>query len=81
MATSFIECTSLNISYDIMGRATVSYTVVHDVRGIVPFPEGTTNNIVAGNRTFQGYVANASMNQIPNTLWYETHVTFIAVAN
>jgi hypothetical protein len=81
MAISFIECTSLNIAYDIMGRVTLSYTVVHDEGGIVPFPDGTTGSIIAGGRTFQGFVANASMNQIPNTLWYETHVTFIAVAN
>ena len=78
---AFMECTSLNISYDNMGRVQVSYTVVHDTAGIVPFPPGSTDSITAGGRTFTGYVANASMNQIPNTLWYETHVTFVAVAN
>ena len=79
---SFTECTSLNISYDVMGRATVSYTVVHTDKNITPFPEGgSQSSISAGGRTFSGYVANASMVQIPNTKWYETHVTFIAVAN
>jgi hypothetical protein len=80
--TGFIECTSMNISYDVMGRATISYTVVHGTKGIVPFPEGTIENQVSvGGQIFRGYVANATMNQIPRTSWYETHVTFVGVTN
>jgi hypothetical protein len=70
----FIDCTSLNISYDVMGIATVSYTVVHNVFEFI-----TYTTIEAGTRTFTGYVINASLNQIPNTEgWYETHVTLLA---
>ncbi len=75
----FIECTSMNISYDTMGKVSMSYTVVHTTKEIIPFPEGTTpNQISVGGRTYAGYVVNATMNQIPRTNWYETHVTFIA---
>lgn len=75
--TEFIECTSLNISYNIMGLATVTYTVVHDTTGFVVY-----DTISAGGQTFVGYITNASMNQIPNTEgWYETHATLIATTN
>ncbi len=73
----FIDCTSLNISYNVMGIATVSYTVVHDNPGFV-----TYNSISAGGQTFTGYVINASLDQIMNTSnWFETHVTLVATTN
>lgn len=71
----FIECTSLNISYDVLGVATVSYTIVTDE------PEfgqlyNSLNNV--GGQTFTGYITNASINKIPNTEWYEIRATLIA---
>jgi len=73
----FIDCTSLSMSYNVMGLVTVSYTVVHNSFNIV-----TYNSISAGGQTFTGYVMNASLNQIPNTEgWYETHVTLIATTD
>ena len=73
----FIDCTSLNISYNVMGIATVSYTVVHNVFAFI-----TYKSISAGGQTFTGYVINASLNQIPNTEgWYETHVTLLATTD
>jgi hypothetical protein len=73
----FIDCTSLNISYNVMGIATVSYTVVHNVFEFI-----TYETISAGGQTFTGYVINASLNQIPNTDgWYETHVTLLATTD
>lgn len=77
MAESFIECTSLNISYNIMGIATVTYTIVHDEPGFA-FVE---NAISAGGQTFTGYVTSASMNNIPYTNWYETHVTLVTTTD
>lgn len=75
--TEFIDCSSLNISYNVMGIATVSYTVVHDSPGFV-----TYNSVNAGGLTFNGYVINASVDQILNTSnWFETHVTLIATTN
>lgn len=76
MAT-FIECTSLSFSYDIMGLVTVSYTMVHDTIELT-----VTTQVSAGGQTFRGYIIDASMNTIPKTKgWYETHVTMIATTN
>jgi hypothetical protein len=75
--TEFIDCTSLNVSYNVMGIATVSYTVVHNSAQFV-----TYNSISAGGQTFTGYVVNASVDQIMNTSgWFETHVTLVATTN
>ena len=74
---TFIECTSLSVSYDIMGLATVTYTVVSDIPGINVFNELQD----VGGQTFRGYISNASVTQIPNTNWYETHATLIATTN
>jgi len=73
----FIDCTSLNIGYNVMGIVTVSYTVVHNSFDFV-----TYNTISAGGQIFTGYVINASLNQIPNTAnWFETHVTLLATTD
>ena len=73
----FIDCTSLNISYDIMGLVTVSYTVIHN-----SFKFVTYNSISAGDKSFSGYVINASVNAVPHSeVWYETHVTLIATTD
>lgn len=70
--TEFIDCTSVNISYDTMGRVTLSYTLVSD-----------TPELKAGeqpslpNRTFSGYVVSINNNQIPNTDWYENQITML----
>jgi len=71
--TDFIDCTSLSISYDVMGRVTVTYTVTHDTAEFIVY-----KTITAGGQVYSGYITNASMNQIPNTNWYETHATLIS---
>lgn len=71
----FIECTSLSISYDSMGLATVNYTLVSDRSSITPY-----ESIDAGSVTFTGYVTNMSMQTIPNTDWYEAQITLITTA-
>jgi hypothetical protein len=73
----FIDCTSLSISYNVMGIATVSYTVVHNTYDFV-----TYNTISAGGQDFTGHIINASLNQIPNTEgWFETHCTLLATTD
>lgn len=70
---AFIECTSLSISYNIMGIATVSFTIVHNSPGLK-----TVSSITAGGQTFSGFVSNADVIPIVNTNgWYESHVTLI----
>lgn len=72
----FIDCTSLSISYDTLGRVTVNYVVVSDDGTMHTFDQ-----ISAGGQTFTGYVSNATLGQIPNTNWYETHVTLISTTS
>lgn len=77
MAISFIECTSLSFSYNVLGLVEISYTMVHDEKKI-----SVLNTIEAGGQTFKGYVTNAFMSAIPNTSgWYETRVSMIATTN
>jgi hypothetical protein len=74
----FIECTSLSINYDVLGVATVSYTVVTDTPGL----EGQLyNQIIAGGQTFTGYITNATVTPIPQTNWYEINATLISTTN
>ena len=74
----FIECTSLSINYDILGVATITYTVVTDTAGL----EGQLyNQIVAGGQTFSGYITNATITPIPQTNWYEINATLISTTN
>ncbi len=72
----FIDCTSVKVSYDVMGRVTVSYTIVSDDSGMKAY-----TTVEFGGRTFTGYVVSITLNQIPNTLWYENYVTLIATTD
>ncbi len=75
----FIDCTSLSISYDVMGVATVNFTIIKNKEG---WPTAAImNTIEAGGRTFEGYVTSAGLSQIPNASgWYETRVTLMSIA-
>jgi len=76
-SVSFIECTSLSFSYNVLGLVTVNYTMVHNTKTMT-----VVNTITAGGQTFTGYVMDAFINPIPNTSgWYETNVTLIATTN
>lgn len=76
----FMDCTSLSISYDIMGIATVSYVLVSDHRTVYSYLPGY-DYIEAGGQIFRGYISSINFNQIPNTNWYESHVTLISTTN
>jgi len=75
--TEFIDCTSLSVSFDVMGRATITYAIVSDVQS----PDIITEFSNLGGQHFRGYVMSLNLNRIPNTRWYETHVTLIATTN
>lgn len=74
-ASAFIDCTSLSISFNVMGQATISYVMVHKENKLCY--KDPSNFIVSG-RIFCGYIMSMSMTQIPDTVWYETNVTMIA---
>lgn len=75
----FVDCTSLSISYDVMGIASVNFTIVRNSEG---WPTASImNRVEAGGRVFEGYVTSAGLSQIPNTSgWYETRVTLTSIA-
>ena len=79
--TDFIECESLNISYNVMGIATITYTYVSDSEDLP-----LQNTITIGNVTFNGWITDVYQQPIPNTensvagAWYTTNVTMIAVS-
>lgn len=73
----FIDCTTLSISYDIMGVATVSYTLISNYPGIRYW-----HPIDAADQTFTGYVASIDMNPIVDTEGFnENHVTLITTTD
>ena len=76
---SFIECSSVNISFSNLGLATVNYTVVHDSAKITTMVDGGTS-ITVGGVSFKGYVLNATMQEIPDLPgWFETSVSFVGL--
>ncbi|RKX67064.1 MAG: hypothetical protein DRP42_01450 [Tenericutes bacterium] len=75
----FMECTSLQIHYDVMGIATVSFTLVSNKQGLPDLENWRV--IEAGGQTFTGHVTNLNMQSIPKTSWFETHVTLVTTTN
>lgn len=70
----FIECTSLSLSYNIFGLVTVSFVIVHKEAKL-----HRQTSISVANQTFTGTIINAFLQPIPNTSWYESHITLLAV--
>ena len=73
--SAFIDCTSLNIQYNIFGQATISYVMVHKENKVC---YADPSNFVAGDQVYCGYIIDLSTNQIPDSTWYETSVTMLA---
>ena len=80
MATEYIEfidCTTLSISYDIMGIATVSYNLIRNRPGVKAW-----HPLYYGGQKFEGYISSVNMQPIVGTDgWYENHVTLITTTN
>ena len=78
--STFIECSSLSVSYDITGIATVSYTIMSNEEGLKAY--GT---VAIGGMIFTGYVTSAVSSIMPRTEagdgpWYQTQVTLLSIA-
>ncbi len=77
--TELVECESMNVSYNEMGIATVTYTVITDSEAIPLVVQA--DSIQVGNRIFNGYVTNLYQQPIPKTEgWYTTNVTMVATS-
>lgn len=78
---SFIECESLSINYNIMGIATITYTIIsnHDNPQI-------SDTIVAGGINFAGVITSVHTQPIAKTeyaaggAWYTTNVSMVATS-
>jgi hypothetical protein len=75
----FIECESLSINFNVMGIATINYTIITNSSDF-----DYETNISAGGQTFNGIVTNIDVRPIPNTEyaddgpWYTNNVTLVA---
>lgn len=87
----FIDCQTINISYDITGLVTVSFTIISSSKSInlanystVYFgsnSEGRTNGkFSAGRVKYRGFVTSYEVSPIENTLVYEHRLTLTAWA-
>lgn len=79
-SVNFIECGTINVSYNIMGIATISYTII---TSDVNF-SGVSNSITVGNKTFSGVVMSANLQPLPQmtedsgTIYYSITVSMLA---
>lgn len=73
----FVNQPSFSVSYNIMGIATVTYSIIHPGASC----GSISNSISAGGQSFSGYVTSVSTSNISGTTWFETNVTLIATTN
>lgn len=73
----FLDCSTLNINYDRLGNATVTFTVVASQ----PEPLNVTayNNLTFGGVNFDGFVQGLEIRRISGTLVYEHNYSIAAV--
>ena len=85
----FIDCSSVSISYEITGIATISFTVVSTSKDIdlskyvtVSFGSNagirTTGSFSSGEVTYSGIINGYELNPISKTNVYEHKITLLA---
>lgn len=67
--TEFIDCASLSISYDILGVATLGFTVV--ASQAQPINPSVYTNLTFGGINFTGLISSLTVRRIPGTIVYE----------
>lgn len=77
MSDEFMEEPSFSVSYNIMGIATVTYSIIHSSAG----GASISNSVSAGGQIFTGYVMSISTNKLTGTSWFETSVVMVATTN
>lgn len=66
---AFIDCSTININYDNLGIATLSFTVVSKFRE--PASPDPYTELTYGGILFRTYTTGLSIRKIPGTLVYE----------
>jgi len=80
--TQFKECESISINYNIMGLATITYTIISND----PNPS-ISDSIKAGNVIFTGIITSVYTQPIPKTenavggYWYTTNVSMVTTSD
>lgn len=67
--TEFIDCASLSISYDILGQATLGFTVI--AAQAQPINPQVYTSLTFGGVNFTGYISSLSVRRIAGTIVYE----------
>jgi hypothetical protein len=86
---TFVECSSVNISYDVRGLATVSFTVVSTSSAIelsdyttISFGSNNstrnTGSFTAGRIIYKGIITNYELSPIAGTVVYEHRLQMLA---
>jgi len=75
--TEFIDCTSINVSYDIEGRATLGFTVV--AANAQPIDTSVYTDMTFGGINFTGYITGLTIKKIPGTVVYEHQYSLSAI--
>ena len=73
----FIDCSTLSINYDILGQATISFTVV--AANEQPIDPNVYTDLTFGGIQFTGYITNLEVRRIEGTIVYEHRYTISAV--
>jgi len=72
----FIDCTTLSINYDILGQATLSFTVVAAAKE--PIDTSVYTDLTFGGVRFTGFITGLEIRKIAGTLVYEHRYTVSA---
>jgi len=73
----FVDCSTINISYDAYGIATISFTVLSSK----PTLDNVYNSIDTGGVLFEGYVTNRRVRPRRNSIGYEHALTLVAMSH
>lgn len=71
--TEFIDCTTLSINYDILGVATLTFTVVAAAKE--PIDTSVYTDLTFGGVNFTGFITGLEIRKITGTLVYEHRYT------
>jgi len=75
--TEFIDCDTISVSLDILGVATISFTVI--ATSSTPEDVSRYTTMTLGGVEFSGYVSNLEIKRIPGTLVYEHSYTITGI--
>jgi hypothetical protein len=67
--TEFIDCSTISISYDIEGKATIGFTVV--AAQAQPINPQAYTDLEFGGINFTGIITGLTVRKIPGTIVYE----------